>query len=175
LATNTSLPPGSIPPPTDYPQQGPGWWSRNWKWFVPTLIIVVFVLPLAMCGGIVFMVMSSMKDSDVVRESLARAQANPVLIGKLGTPIKMGMLVGGSINVTSTDGRADLEIPISGPKGKAKVNVLAVKTAGEWHYKVMRATIEGGDRINLLTEAEQKQSRELDLPSDSSPPEPSSN
>jgi len=175
MATTPPLPPGSIPPPMYDPPRGPGWWSRNWKWFVPTLILVVVVLPLATCGGLFYVIMSSMKDSDVVRESFTRAKANPVLVERLGTPIEMGMLVSGSINVTPADGRADLVIPISGPKGKGRVNVLAVKAAGEWHYRVMRVTLEGGERVNLLTEAEQKQPHELDLPSESSPPEPSSN
>jgi hypothetical protein len=130
---------------------------------------------MATCGGLVYLVMSSTKESDVVRESFARAKANPVLVEKLGTPIEMGMLVSGSINVTPADGQADLVIPISGPKGKGRVNVLAVKAAGEWRYRVMRVTLEGGERVNLLTEAEQKQPHELELPSDSSPPEPSSN
>ena len=175
MATTPPLPPGSIPPPLYYPPQKPGWWSRNWKWFLPTLFLVIVVLPLATCGGLVYVIMSSLKDSEVARESLARAQANPVLVEKLGKPIRMGMWVGGSINVTPADGRAELVLPISGPKGKGMLAVSAVKTAGEWHYKVMTVTVEGGGRVNLLNQAEQKLPDQLEVPPDSSLPEPSSN
>lgn len=175
MATTPPLPPGSMPPPMSYPQHKPSWWSRNWKWFVPTLIFVIFVLPLGACGGIVYIVMSSLKNSEVARESFARAQSNPAVIEKLGTPMQMGMWAGGSINVAPADGRAELVIPISGPKGKGVLAVSAIKTAGEWHYKVMKVSVEGGSRVDLLNEAEQKGPRELEIPSDSSTPEPSSN
>jgi hypothetical protein len=47
-----------------------GWFSRNWKWLVPTVLIVFFVLPLALVGSI----FAAMKNSDVAKESLLRAQ-----------------------------------------------------------------------------------------------------
>jgi len=165
------LPPGSIPPPYS-PAQKSGWWSRNWKWFVPTLIFVVFVLPLAMCGGAVYFVMSTLKNSDVARESMARAQSNAALTEKLGTPVQMGAWVGGSVNVTASNGRANLVIPISGPKGKGTLFVVARKTAGEWHYMVMHVMVQGGGTVNLLNAAERKAHDDLEspsLPSDSTP------
>jgi hypothetical protein len=128
-----------------------GWFARNWKWFVPTLLIVFIVLPLALIGS----VFAAMKNSDVVKESLLRAQANPRVVQKLGTPIQEGWLVSGSINVSTTSGDADLAVPISGPKGKGNIYVTAHKGAGAWDYQVMVAAIEGSDqRINLLSDVE---------------------
>jgi hypothetical protein len=125
-----------------------GWFSRNWKWLVPTLLIVFIVLPLALIGS----VFAAMKNSDVVKESLLRAQANPLVVQKLGTPIQEGWLVSGSINVSTTSGDADLAVPISGPKGKGNIYVTAHKSAGAWDYQVMEAAIEGSNqRINLLS------------------------
>jgi Cytochrome oxidase complex assembly protein 1 len=167
------LPPGSIPPPYS-PVQKSGWFSRNWKWFIPTLFIVIFVLPLSLCGGLVYVVMASLKNSDVARESLARAQANPALIEKLGTPIQMGAWVGGSVNSTPADGNAELVMPLMGPKGSGVLAVTARKTAGEWHYLVMTVTIQGGGNVNLLKEAEQRQ-RDCPQPPASSESGPSSN
>jgi hypothetical protein len=168
------LPPGSIPPPY-LPAQKPGWWSRNWKWFIPTLFLVVFVLPLSLCGGFVYFVMASLKNSDVAHEAMARAQANPLLIEKLGTPIQMGMFVGGSINGTNAEGRASLVIPITGPKGTATLFVFALKRAGEWRYLTMRASIQGGGSVNLLKEGEQKPTDDSQPQPDSSESGPSSN
>ena len=167
------LPPGSIPPPYS-PAQKSGWFSRNWKWFIPTLFFVIFVLPLSLCGGFVYFVMATLKNSDVARESLARAQANPVLIEKLGTPIQMGAWVGGSVNATPADGNAELVMPLMGPKGSGVMAVSARKTAGKWHYLVMKVTVQGGGNVDLLNEAEQKQ-RDCPQPPDSSESGPSSN
>jgi hypothetical protein len=126
-----------------------GWFSRNWKWLVPVLFTVFVVFPLALLG----LVFAAMKNSDVAKESLLRAQANPLVVQKLGTPIQEGWLVSGSINVSTTSGDADLAVPISGPKGQGKVYVTAHKNAGAWEYQVMLAAIEGSDqRINLLSD-----------------------
>ena len=114
-------------------------------------------------------------DSDILIDFFKRKSEAVMLVEKLGKPIRMGMWVGGSINVTPADGRAELVMPISGPKGKGMLAVSAVKTAGEWHYKVMTVTVEGGGRVNLLNQAEQKLPDQLEVPPDSSLPEPSSN
>jgi hypothetical protein len=155
-------------------RRGPNWWSRNWNWFVPTLFFVIFVLPAAACGSVVYVVMSSLKNSDVARESLSRARTNQAVVEKLGSPIQMGRWATGSVNVNNENGVALLVIPISGPKGKATLTVSAHKRSGEWRYEEMQVMVEGGGRVNLLTESEQKD-RQLQLPSDSPAPEPSSN
>jgi hypothetical protein len=98
-----------------------GWFARNWKWFVPTFLIAFFGLPLALIGT----VFAAMKNSDVAKESLLRAQKNVALVQKVGTPIQAGWLVSGSINVSTTSGDADLAVPISGPKGQGKIYVTA--------------------------------------------------
>jgi hypothetical protein len=127
-----------------------GWFARNWKWLVPTFLIVFFGLPLALIGT----VFAAMKNSDVAKESLLRAQKNAALVQKLGTPIEAGWLVSGSINVSTTSGDADLAVPISGPRGQGKIYVTAHKSTGAWEYQVMLATVEGSDqRINLLLDA----------------------
>jgi hypothetical protein len=165
MATTPPLPPGSVPPLYP-PAQKSGWWSRNWKWFIPTLFFVIFVLPLTMCGGIVYFVMSTLKNSDVARESLARAQSNSVLMEKLGAPIQMGAWIGGSVNEnTTTGGRANLVIPISGPKGKGTLFVVARKTSNEWQYVVMHVMVQGGGTVNLLTTAERKPRDDSETPS----------
>jgi hypothetical protein len=123
------------------------WFSRNWKWFVPVILIVVFGLPLVVMGS----VFAAMKNSDAAKESVLKAQANPRVVQKLGTPIEEGWLVSGSINTSTTSGDADLAVPISGPKGQGKVYVTAHKSAGAWNYSVMEVAFEGSKaRINLL-------------------------
>jgi hypothetical protein len=95
--------------------------------------------------------MGAMRSSDVAKEAFARAQSNPLVKQQVGNPINEGWLVGGSINVSSGSGDADLSVPISGPKGKGTVYVTAQKTAGTWAYTLMQASIEGSNqKIDLL-------------------------
>ena len=69
----------------------------------------------------------------------------------VGTPIEEGMFLSGNTNVDGSSGSADLTIPISGPKGKAKVYAVATKRAGRWAYSTLEAEIDGRDeRIDLL-------------------------
>jgi hypothetical protein len=112
------------------------------------------LLGIAAVFGIISLVMSSIKGSDVAKEAMARAQSNPAVVQHLGTPIEEGWLVSGSINVSTGSGDADLALPISGPKGKGTVYVTAKKIAGVWNYSLMQAAIEGsGERIDLLSGA----------------------
>jgi Cytochrome oxidase complex assembly protein 1 len=112
------------------------------------LLIVFLVLPLAVLGT----VFAGIRSSDAAKQSLLRAQSNPLLVEKIGAPIDEGSLVVGSINVSGTSGDADLAMPISGPKGKATIYVTARKIGGTWNYSQMIAAIEGsGEKIDLLS------------------------
>ncbi|MGA8270093.1 MAG: hypothetical protein WB919_00940, partial [Candidatus Sulfotelmatobacter sp.] len=42
-----------------------GWFARNWKWFVPALLIVFLGLPLAILGS----VFAAIRSSDAATES----------------------------------------------------------------------------------------------------------
>jgi hypothetical protein len=109
--------------------------------------------------GVFALIMGAMRGSDVAKESVARAQANPAVVQQLGALIEEGWMVGGSINVAAGGtGDADLAVPISGPKGKGTVYVTARKIAGTWNYSQMVAAIEGsGEKIDLLAASSQAQ------------------
>ena len=108
------------------------------------VLIVLFV------AGIVLIVFGAMKSSDAYKTAVARAKANPEVVSALGTPIEEGMFVSGKTNVDGSSGEADLTIPISGPKGIAKVFAVATKRAGRWDYSTLEVAVDGrDDRIDL--------------------------
>ena len=47
ISSSAVVSPGATP--TAAPK---GWFSRNWKWLVPTLVMFFFILPLAFLGSI---------------------------------------------------------------------------------------------------------------------------
>jgi hypothetical protein len=120
-----------LPPPmpaASLPRKS--WWGRNWKWFVPTGCLGLVLLLAGFVALLVTVIFGAMKSSDVYKDALARARANPAVIEALGTPIKDGMFLSGNTNVNGASGEANLAIPISGPKGKGTIYVAARKSAG---------------------------------------------
>jgi hypothetical protein len=132
----------------------PNWWTRNWKWFVPLGCFTVGLMFLIFAGSIVVIVFSAMKSTDVYKEALARAKADPAVIEALGSPIKDGFLLSGNTNVNGASGESNLAIPISGPKGKGTIYVSATKSLGRWIYSGLVVELSGThDRIDLLQTA----------------------
>ena len=129
-----------------------GWWSRNWKWFVPVGCLGILALFVLGIFGIVTIVFRAMKSSDVYREAFERAQNSPEVQAALGTPIEDGWWMSGQINVTNDTGNANIVIPISGPKGKGSIHAVATKDGGKWTYSRLEVQVEGGQTINLLGE-----------------------
>ena len=131
------------------PVQRKSWLGRNWKW----LLLASFLVMVCFGLGIFALILSWMRGSDVALEALARAQANPAVVQRLGARIEEGWLTSGSINVgTGGSGDASLSVPISGPKGNGTVYVTARRIAGVWNYSQMIAGIEStGEKIDLLS------------------------
>jgi hypothetical protein len=145
----------NIPPPPGYPpaaQPPPqGWWSRNWKWFVPTgCCLTPLVLGGAFAAFLVLVVFGAMKQSDVYKTATARAKSNSQVIAALGQPISEGWFLSGSTKTSGGSGDADLTIPISGPKGKGTIYAVATKSGGEWTYSKLTVKIDStGETIDL--------------------------
>ncbi len=144
----------------DAPQNQPvtaprrSWWSRNWKWFVPTGCLTILALIVAFVAAIVLLVFGAMKSSDAYKTAVSRARANSAVVAALGSPLHEGMFVSGDVNVNGGTGSANLSIPISGPKGKGTIYAEGTKSAGAWSYKKMVVEIEQSrQRINLLDQA----------------------
>jgi hypothetical protein len=126
------------------------WWGRNWKWAVP----VGCLTPLLGCGGtiglIFVVVFGAIKSSDVYTEALAKAKADQRVVAVLGEPIEAGYMVSGNIEVNGPAGKANLAIPISGPKKSGTLNVVATRNAGAWEYSTLQVAPGGsGDPIDL--------------------------
>jgi hypothetical protein len=140
---------------TDAPR--PGWWSRNWKWVVPSGCLAMVLALAAFAGLIVFSVGKMMKSSDAYRMAIERARSNPQVVQALGEPIEEGFFVSGSIQTTGSSGTASLTCPIHGPKGKGTVYVDAVRFAGEWRFRELKVGVPGdGELVDLLEGAPER-------------------
>lgn len=131
-----------------------GWFSRNWKWAVPTggclLIIVLFV---SFAGTLIWGITSMMSDSQAYIDAMGKAQTNTTVIERIGEPIETNGMINGNINYSNGYGHAALTIPIKGPKGEATISVEGGGVEENWTYETMDVYIsESGEIINLLNE-----------------------
>jgi hypothetical protein len=134
-----------------------GWWSRNWKWFVPVACLAALVLCIGCIAIFVVVARGAssevIESTDVCQMAMTQLQANAQAVEALGTPIEIGGGAGGSYEVTGPSGSADLSIPVSGPQGSGTLYVVANKSAGIWRFDALELAVEGvADRIDLLAD-----------------------
>src|SRR3954470_2898454 len=116
---------GNMDPAMQPQAPRPGWWGRNWKWFLPTGCclgsLLGIVLAIAIFGvgivGLISGVSKILKSSEAYQTAVARAKSNEKVIAALGTPMEEGFPMG-KVNTNNDEGDADLSIPLTGPKGK---------------------------------------------------------
>ncbi|MGH8080995.1 MAG: cytochrome c oxidase assembly factor Coa1 family protein, partial [Lysobacter sp.] len=98
----------------------PGWFGRNWKWFVPTgclSLVLLFTLSVFALIGLGLKGASGLLTSaEPVKHSLTLAEANATVVAALGKPLETGMMLEGSLRTENSSGSADLTIPLKGPK-----------------------------------------------------------
>ena len=89
------------------------WLARNWGW----LVAAAFVLILSFVAAILLFVFGLIKNSDAAKLAIKTAESSPVLAEQIGSPMKVGWIATGSIEVSTDTGSAELSIPVSGPRG----------------------------------------------------------
>jgi len=135
------------PPPL--PTQNAGWYARNWKWFVPALCGAALVCTAISFACVMVSVSLSMKSIGAYKAAVKRAEAEPRVTAAIGSPPKEGWFIGGSFNVNGA-GNAELAIPLSGPRAKGTIYVVAKESAGEWTFSTLVFQLDSSEeRINL--------------------------
>jgi len=129
----------------------PNWFSRNWKWFVPVGALILILLAASFVGALFVLVETSFQHSDVYVQALAKARANPQVAEKIGRPLRAGWLASGNLSTSGSSGDVDLSIPLSGPKGKGTLHLVAKKSAGVWKVETLQVVVDGEmEPIDLL-------------------------
>lgn len=126
------------------PQQG--WWSRNWKWFVPVGCLTLLATCGCCIGGGLLVALRGVQSSPVYQDAIARATSSPLAIEALGAPIEASWMV--EFNVTPAETR--IRVPL---KGKKTAGTLYVRgqpaEGGAIHYDRLDL-VTGGKTIDLL-------------------------
>ena len=123
--------PGAVPPPKK---------SGCWKWALIGCGALIIIGAIGVVGLVVG-VFGVIKSTDVYRGALTTAQRDPRVIAALGTPIESGWWVSGNVTTKNRQGEADIEFPISGPKGKGHLRAVATRDTSAWHYTELTVTL----------------------------------
>jgi hypothetical protein len=143
----------------DTPQEKRGWFSRNGKWVAA--LAGGFVLLSCICaagvagtaGAAVYGAFSLLKNNPAYRQALQTVQKDVRAQEMLGTPIEAGWLISGEISETGSSGTADFSIPVSGPKGSGRIDVVAEKNHGEWIITLLQLVMDGThERLLIIGE-----------------------
>ncbi|MBS1196545.1 MAG: cytochrome oxidase complex assembly 1 family protein [Proteobacteria bacterium] len=136
-------------------KQDKNWLERNWKWLVPVSLFTLVALLAVVIFVFMFFIVSVVKSSDAYALALQTARANPALSAAFGSPIEEGFFTTGNISVNGASGKADLSVPISGPKASGTLYVKAEKSMGRWSISQMVAEVDGtGNRIKLIDQSD---------------------
>jgi len=140
--------PWAQPQPSGPPQKG--WFGRNWKWFVPLLIVVV-LSPCRLCAGFggwaAFWLKGQVKKSQPYQDSLAIVQNDPRVTAALGTPVKVTTGPWGAIDEDATPSTIVAYYEVEGPNGSASV-MLEGEKLNAWRIRVLTVDLPGG-AVNL--------------------------
>lgn len=119
------------------------WFARNWKWAVPVsgclLIIIAFVV---FAGSMILGLSNLFQGSTPYKQALALAKSNLQVIEALGEPVETNGTIKGSFTLNNSEGHANFDIPIKGPKDKAILYVDADKQEDSWIYHTLQVVIE---------------------------------
>lgn len=93
---------------------------------------------------------TALNNSDAKKLMISEAEANPLVIEKLGAPITAGKVQAGSIELNGSAGEAELTIPLTGPKGMGTIHSEAVRRDEKWKLLQLQFTVD--EKLYVLLE-----------------------
>jgi hypothetical protein len=136
------------------------WFGRNWGW----LLGCGCLTPVLLCGGIgvgtyfyITNYVNTVKASDLYKETVAKAKADPSVKAQLGEPLTEPWW---AVDVAEPNGAHTIGVTLTGPKGTGILAAKAVKNGARWDYKQFEVQIpnqSGGPptTIDLLKEKDE--------------------
>lgn len=130
-------------------QKQRGWFRRNWRWFIPALILAIGVLG---GGAIYWSLYLRIYGQDLCRSSMQTIAADKGLRESLGEPIRTVKWPSQETtpNARIEEREADILWYVEGPKGRAKVHAKARRQMGKWETNVLDVVLPDGKKVSLL-------------------------
>jgi hypothetical protein len=140
-----------------------GWLRRNWKWFIPSMLLVAIALGAIAVFSYIQIRSYRYRANPAYHTALAEVQQNKQIQERLGEPIAdSDWNPQGRIDISDNLGDAAFNFTVSGPKGSAEVATQGRMVNGEWAVTRLEVRFADDTRVNLTNEIEAKQ--EIDTP-----------
>ena len=124
--------------------------NRRLAWILGITIPVVLI---ALVVGMFFGIFALLANSDVAKLAVSRAQQNPEMVARLGLPMRHSIWVKGNIETTGSAGKAELTLPLTGPKSAGSLYLKAHKVAGVWKFDELEFRQDGSSiPLDLLAD-----------------------
>jgi Cytochrome oxidase complex assembly protein 1 len=123
--------------------------AKTLKW-VAYGCLTFILLFIVMSVSVVGLAWSALRNSDVVKIAVEQASHSPEVAASLGTPLKTGWFISGSLSTSGADGKASLTVPVSGPLANGTLYIVGHKTAGRWELDQLDAELPSHvDRVDV--------------------------
>lgn len=115
------------------------WWQRNWKWFLPTTIIL-FLVSMVMTFSIEgnpTAILQAYSEDLLYKNAIDKANENEKvkeIIGNIDDLDKLAILEGSS-KYSNNNNSIEVTFRVTGDKGKGKMDISADKNGTDWEYK----------------------------------------
>jgi hypothetical protein len=127
-----------------------GWWSRNWLWFVPTVLLVLVVFCCGCPLGFAFWAFGRMYDMPPLNDAMQKIQSNETLTKELGQPIKPAYWPPPQFQ--PADREMDIRWEIQGPNGQARAHLKTRMMNGQWEPVTLEVILADNRKISIAEE-----------------------
>ncbi|WP_033961900.1 cytochrome c oxidase assembly factor Coa1 family protein [Psychroserpens jangbogonensis] len=121
------------------------WLQHHWKWFVPTITVIVFLILFFSSGmnKVASDLSNAYSDTELYNDALEKVKANNAAIAVLGEikPIDKLAILEGQVSYSENNTSVKSSIRIIGSKGKARLDIIANKVNAEWVYKTITVRV----------------------------------
>jgi Cytochrome oxidase complex assembly protein 1 len=134
--------------PKPAPPKRRGWFRRNWRWFVPMLLLAIIV---AGGGALYWNFFLRVYNLQVCREAMKAIEADKGVQETLGQPITNAYWPSQETipNARIEKDEIDVIWNIEGPKKRATAHLLAKRRQGQWDTVMLEVTPAGGKRVSI--------------------------
>lgn len=117
------------------------WWKTNWKWFVPTCIVLFTIAATLMAtisiDGSASNFAQAYSEDSLYTKAIEKVNTNQRAKKVLGEiePIGKLAILEGDAKYTNDNKSVKITIRIEGNKANGKMDISAYKNGTEWQYK----------------------------------------
>jgi hypothetical protein len=136
------------------------WWNRNWKWFLPTIILVFLIgfgliLTSAIDGNMTD-ITQAYSENSLYENAIEKAKTNKRVLEVMGKiePLDKLAIFEGNVIYSNNNKSVLLSVRVKGNKGKGKMDISADKNGTVWEYKKINIRIKNPkEEIQILQDS----------------------